>query len=163
KAAAETILARAMSRRPKVHFRIGAIPIMRVGAPRRLFSDLYHVLVTRSWPTTLALVLLFYAAVNFVFAYLYMLDPSGIENAVPGSFKDAFFFSVQTMATIGYGKLVPRSVFANLLVTIEALIGLLGFAVLTGLLFAKFSLPKARVLFSRVAVITMRDGVQSLM
>lgn len=150
-------------RSDKLPFQLGPTPIARVGAQRRLFSDLYHVLLTLSWPSTLGLVLLFYVAVNLVFAFAYTLDPSGIENARPGSFKDAFFFSVQTMATIGYGKLVPHSLLANVLVTIEALIGLLGFAVLTGLLFAKFSRPTARLLFSRVAVITPRDGKPSFM
>src|SRR5207249_4349124 len=79
--------------------------------------------------------------------------PDAIENARPGSFADAFFFSVQTMATIGYGRMVPRTFLANTLVTLETLTGLLALAMITGLVFAKFSRPTARVLFSRVAVI----------
>ena len=86
-----------------------------------------------------------------------------IENARPGSLADAFFFSVQTMATIGFGKMAPRTELANVLVTIESLTGLLGLALATGLVFAKFSRPTARVLFSRVAVISPWEGVRSLM
>jgi inward rectifier potassium channel len=97
-----------------------------------------------------------------VFATLYMLDPNGLENARPGVFLDHFFFSVQTMVTIGYGKMVPRSIYANVLVTAEALLGLLSMAMATGLMFAKFSRPTARVMFSRVLIVAPRDGVPSL-
>jgi inward rectifier potassium channel len=87
----------------------------------------------------------------------------GVDNARPGSFTDAFFFSVQTMATIGYGTMAPRSFTSNVLVSIEAMSGLTALAVVTGLVFARFSRPTARVRFSRVAVISPRDGVPSLM
>src|SRR5208337_4984173 len=100
---------------------------------------------------------------NAAFALVYVLGGDSIENARPGSFTDAFFFSVQTMATIGFGKMVPRTGLANVLVTLESLVGLLGLAIATGLVFAKFSRPTARVLFSRVAVISPWDGVRSLM
>jgi inward rectifier potassium channel len=123
--------------------------------------DLYHLLLTESWPTLLAGIVLIFTAINAVFALIYMLD-RGVENARPGSFGDAFFFSVQTMATIGYGKMSPESVVANIMVSFEALIGLVGLAMTTGLVFAKFSRPTARVRFSRVAIVSNRDGVPSL-
>jgi len=104
-----------------------------------------------------------YVVGNTLFALGYLLDPGGIEHARTGSFGDAFFFSIQTMSTIGYGRMVPRSLFANVLVMIEALAGVFGLALMTGLIFAKFSRPSARVLFSRVAVITQWDGVPSLL
>jgi inward rectifier potassium channel len=109
-----------------------------------------------------ALILGAYLVSNALFAAVYMSD-GGIENAQPGSFRDAFFFSVQTMATIGYGKMVPQSTFANAVVAIEALFGLVTLALATGLMFAKFSQPRARVIFSRNAVVAVRDGVPSLM
>ena len=124
-------------------------------------TDLYHSLMRASWPALLAGVVLMFIATNALFAVAYMLV-RGVENARPGSFTDAFFFSVQTMATIGYGQMVPTSVIANILVTIEALIGLLALALITGLLFAKFSRPSARVRFSKVAIVSNRDGVPSL-
>ena len=132
------------------------------GAPIGVFEDLYHFLVTSSWPALIGLIAAGFAVGNLVFAFGYYLD-GGIENARPGSFTDAFFFSVQTMATIGYGKMVPISMFTNILVSIEALSGLVALALMTGLVFAKFSRPTARVRFSRYVVIGPRDGVISLM
>ena len=131
---------------------------------RRLIpADLYHLLLTSSWPRLLGLLAIAYAAANALFALGYLIEPDAIENARPGSFTDAFFFSVQTMATIGYGRMVPRTFLANTLVTLETLTGLLALAMITGLVFAKFSRPTARVLFSRVAVIGRRDGVRAFM
>jgi inward rectifier potassium channel len=137
------------------------------GRPERVHNgplgDLYHILLTASWPRLVLIVAAWYVAGNSFFALGYLLDPGGIDHARAGSFGDAFFFSIQTMATIGYGQMVPHSLFANVLVMIEALVGVLGFALMTGLIFAKFSRPSARVLFSRVAVITQRDGIPSLL
>ena len=132
------------------------------GAPTRVFEDLYHYLVTSSWPALVALIAATFTVANLVFALGYYLD-GGIENARPGSFTDAFFFSVQTMATIGYGKMVPVSMFSNIVVAVEALSGLVALALMTGLVFAKFSRPTARVRFSRYVVIGPRDGISSLM
>jgi inward rectifier potassium channel len=125
--------------------------------------DFYHHLLTVS-PWTLFVVLVAaYIAFNLIFAALYVLQPRDIANAAPGSFTDAFFFSVQTMATIGYGDMHPATVYANLLVTIEVLLGMTGLALATGLVFARFSRPTARVMFSNVAVVTNHEGVPSLM
>ena len=124
---------------------------------RGLFDDPYHHLVSAPWPRLLVTLAGLYLAANAVFAL------GSIENARLGSFVDAFFFSVQTMATIGYGKLVPRTVLANVPVTVEAFAGLFGLAMVTGLMFARFSRPTARVLFSRRAVVAPHDGVPCLM
>ncbi len=132
------------------------------GAAHPLLGDLYHRLLTCSWPALLALIVGLFVAANCLFALIYMLD-GGIAHAHPGSFADAFFFSVQTMATIGYGTMAPASTLANVVVCFEALSGLLALAIVTGLVFARFSRPTARVRFSRVAVISRRDGVPSLM
>ena len=126
-------------------------------------GDLYHFLLRSTWLRLLVVLVVVSAGINALFALAYMATGDGIENARPGSFADAFFFSVQTLATIGYGKLVPRSLAANVLVALEALVGLLGLAMVTGLVFAKFSRPTARVLFSRMAVVSRRDGVPALM
>jgi inward rectifier potassium channel len=135
---------------------------VKIGVSRRPLTDLYHFLLTSRWWVLFLLILLAYLAANAIFAECYVLD-GGIDNARPGSFRDAYFFSVQTMATIGYGRMVPVSTFANVVVTLEALYGLVSLALATGLMFAKFSRPRARVIFSRHAVIGMRDGVRSLM
>lgn len=141
----------------------GGGEILAIGLRRRPGRDLYHSLLTASWPKLFLLVVLAYLAVNAAFALAYLALGDGIENARRGSFGDAFFFSVQTLATIGYGKMAPRTTAANVLVAAEALLGLLGLALVTGLTFAKFSRPTARVLFSRIAVVTPYDGVPSLL
>ena len=132
------------------------------GAPTGAFEDLYHFLVTSSWPALIGLIAAAFTIANLLFAGGYYLD-GGIENARTGSFADMFFFSVQTMATIGYGKMEPVTLFSNILVSIEALTGLLALALMTGLVFSKFSRPTARVRFTRYVVIGPRDGVNSLM
>lgn len=140
----------------------GSLPIVRVGAADGYLSDLYHFLLVSSWSRLLLLLGLAYVGSNCLFALAYLLAGDSIQGGRPGSFADAFFFSVQTMATIGYGHMVPRTLWANILVAVESLVSLLGLAVVTGLTFAKFSRPTARVLFSRVSVIAPWDGVPSL-
>jgi inward rectifier potassium channel len=137
--------------------------VVSIGLRNTPLRDLYHSLLTTTWSQFFGLVLAAYLGANLIFASGYLAIGDGIEEARPGNFSDAFFFSVQTMATIGYGKMAPRGLEANLLVTLEALVGLLGLALVTGLVFAKFSRPTARVLFSRNAVITTFDGVPSLL
>jgi len=141
------------------------IPVALVKAMRasHFWRDLYHLFLTVSWPRFLALIALVYIAANALFALAYLAGGNCLENARPGSFLDAFFFSVQTVATIGYGIVYPRTLYANVIVTIEVLVGLLGFAIVTGLMFAKFSRPTARVLFSRVAVVAPFNGIATLM
>jgi inward rectifier potassium channel len=134
----------------------------KVGVRSRPLTDVYHFLLTSPWSVLFALILCSYLAANVGFALLYLLD-GGIEGARAGSFEDAFFFSVQTMSTIGYGRMVPTSTFANAVVTLEALFGLVSLALATSLMFSKFSQPRARVIFSRNAVITVRDGAPVLM
>ena len=125
--------------------------------------DFYHHLLMVS-PWTLFLILVAtYIGFNLLFGALYVLQPGGIANAAAGSFPDAFFFSVQTMATIGYGDMHPATLYTNLLVTAEVLLGMTGLALATGLVFARFSRPTARVMFSHVAVVTDHDGLPSLM
>jgi inward rectifier potassium channel len=126
------------------------------------FADLYHHLLTSSWPMLLVQIAAGFFASNALFAVGYYLD-GGIANARPGSFGDVFFFSVETMATIGYGRMAPVTLLAHILMSLEALTGMIGLAVTTGLIFAKFSRPSARVRFSRFGVISSRDGVLSLM
>ncbi|HEX9288106.1 MAG TPA: ion channel [Anaeromyxobacteraceae bacterium] len=137
--------------------------LVSIGLERGLLRDVYHRLLTMAWRRFFALVFAGYLGINALFACGYWALPGAIENARPGSFADVFFFSVQTLATIGYGKMAPATVGANLLVTAEALLGMVGLAVTTGLVFARFSRPTARVLFSKVAVVAPYERVPSLM
>lgn len=136
--------------------------VMAVGLRRQWFTDLYHRALTISWPGFFALGTAVYALANLIFAGLYLLQPGSVANAHPGSFPDAFFFSVQTMATIGYGVMAPATIYANLLMTFETAVGLMFVALTTGLVFARFSRPTARVIFSRVAVIGPHNGKPAL-
>ncbi len=136
--------------------------VLAVGVRREWFSDLYHRALTVSWPRFLALGLAFYLLANALFAGLYLLQPGSINNARPGAVTDAFFFSVETIATIGYGVMSPATVYANLVMTVESACGLLLVALTTGLVFARFSRPTARVMFSRVAVIGPHNGKPTL-
>lgn len=143
--------------------RIALNQVIRKGVHRFSWRDLYHLLLVLSWPQFLLAIFGLYIVSNILFAFVYLAGGDCIANARPGSFSDAFFFSVQTMATIGYGGMSPQTSYANAIVTIEALIGLLGVAMVTGLAFARFSLPSARLLFSKVAVIAPHNGIPTLM
>jgi inward rectifier potassium channel len=127
----------------------------------------YHTLLSLPVPRLLGLMAAFYVVVNVCFAVLYWLAGSdalaGAARAPLARFEDSLFFSVQTLATIGYGRLVPNTRIANILVALEALVGLLGFAILSGLLFARFTRPTAKIVFSRNAVIAPYDTGWALM
>lgn len=127
------------------------------------FLDFYHNILTVSWPWFFFQLAAAFIVINLAFAILYVIDRGGIVNARPGSFADAFFFSVQTLGTLGYGVMAPRTLYANLLVTVESFSGILTIALFTGIIFARFSRPFARVLFSNVAVVAPFDGVPALM
>ena len=126
--------------------------VVRLGVERAWFGDLYHRILTMGWWSFFAAGAGINVVANFVFAALYLLQPGSILNARPGAPTDAFFFSVQTMATIGYGVMSPATFYANLLMTLETAVGLMFVALTTGIVFARFSRPTARVLFSNVAV-----------
>jgi len=147
---------------PRYISKDGRSNLIKVGLSRAPFSDLYHFWLASSWRRVFAVVITLYLIINTLFAAAYATI-GGIENARPGSFTDAFFFSVETIATIGYGKMAPVSMAAHLLVTFESFCGITGVALTTGLMFAKFARPTARVLWSDVCVVAMQDGVPSLM
>jgi inward rectifier potassium channel len=128
----------------------------------------YHLLLTISWPGFLGLVSAIYLALNIAFAAAYLacgpealIGPSA--TMLGGRFSQAFFFSIQTFATIGYGQIAPNGMAANLVVTVEALVGLMYQALATGLLFARFTRPVAALLFSRNAVVGPYGSGEGLM
>jgi len=147
-------------RRPRGRAALNAIII---GLEPHRFTDLYHAFLETSWLAALAFLGVAFVVANVAFALLYVLCGDCIAGARPGNLLDAFFFSVETIATIGYGQMVPRTTLANALVTVEAFSGLLGLALVTGLVFSKFARPTARVMFSKVAVIARRNGQPCLM
>jgi inward rectifier potassium channel len=136
--------------------------MVRVGGKPAYLADLYHLLLVASWPRLLLLIASVYACVNALFGGLYLAGGDCVTGAEPGSFADAFFFSVQTFSTIGYGAMAPKTPYASVVVTMEAFVGLITVAMATGLMFAKFSRPTARVLFSDRMVIGVRNGKPTL-
>lgn len=133
------------------------------GLPAAPLRDLYHRILTMRWRIFLALAFLIYLSLNALFALLFWLDEGGVQNLRPGSYADAYFFSVETMMTIGYGFMAPTSTLAHVLVTLESFIGMLMTAVMTGLVFAKFATPSAHVLFSNVICISKQEGIPSVL
>jgi inward rectifier potassium channel len=128
----------------------------------------YHYFLTISWTKFLGYVIAMYLLTNTLFALLFLscgegalMRASGYSTL--GPFADAFFFSVETLATIGYGHLAPVTLAANIVMAVESLIGLLAFAVVAGFVFARFSRPTAQILFSRNAVIAPYRGGRAFM
>jgi inward rectifier potassium channel len=150
---------------PRIIGRDGEEPpvVLRLGEKPAPWRDPYHRLLTLSWTGFVVTLAGAYFAINALFAWAYWVKPGAIANARPGSFLDALAFSVQTMASIGYGAMYPQTNYAHLLVMAEAFMGLMLLAVATGLCFARFALPTARVIFSHYAVISPFNGVPTLM
>jgi inward rectifier potassium channel len=148
--------------------RDGSFNVIRSGLGRLESFAPYHQLLTVSWTAFLGVAAAFYLLLNVVFAFAYMVSGETAlvgtgGSMLGGSFGRAFFFSVQTFATIGYGQLAPNGVVANLIVTVEALVGLMYQALATGLLFARFARPTASVIFSRHAIVAPYNDGQALM
>lgn len=133
-----------------------------IGASIAPMRDFYHAFLRMPWPAALGSIVVVYLLLNAAFATLYLVS-GGVAGAMAGSFWDAFFFSVQTMGTVGYGALYPVGRAANAIVVAESVTGLIVTAVATGLLFAKFSQSTARIVFIRRLSIAPMDGVPTLM
>jgi inward rectifier potassium channel len=149
------------NRHRKEIYRFEGYDIHILGAPRPGLRDLYHGLLRVPWWATFALIVGGYLLLNVLFAVLYLMM-GGVANVQSGSFLDAFFFSVQTMGTIGYGAMYPITRAAHFLVVAESVVGLVVTALATGLVFARFSQVRARLMFSRVATISPMDNVPTL-
>jgi len=132
-----------------------------VNAPTDVWGDVYHELLRAPWLLTLLAIAGMVVAIDVVFAVAYLLT-GGIANARPGSFADAFFFSVQTLGTIGYGAMYPQSTAAQIVVTVESIASLVAVALATGVVFTKFSIPVAKLEFARSVAIYLQDGVRTL-
>jgi inward rectifier potassium channel len=146
----------------------GTFNVRKTGLPAVAAVNLYHSLLAMRWGSFLMLILLLYFTSNVIFGILYtaigdgsLVDTSA-EPLVSG-FVRGFFFSVQTFATIGYGTIHPVGIFPNLLVTLESYYSLLANALITGLVFARFARPTARVIFSEISVIAPYHGISGLM
>lgn len=141
----------------------GDFQLMKMGASRFDLTDPYHLAVSLSWPAFAAILLGLWLAINLFFAAVYTLRPGDIANAQPGSFSDAFFFSIETLATVGYGVMAPATSFGHIVSATEIVTGMAFTAIVTGLLFVRFSRPRAKIAYAENAVVTTFNGHQTLM
>ena len=151
--------------RDRIHIKVqdGLFSVQGSSQWYRYWQEPYHLMLTLPWLSFILVVSLMYVVLNIGFAGLYLLGGDCIVNAKPGSFEDAFSFSVQTPASIGYGVMSPKTTYANTIVLIESIASLFTIALLTGISFARFSRPTAKVMFSKFAVIMPQNNLPTLL
>jgi inward rectifier potassium channel len=148
--------------RPRVR-NLGAGRIITEGLETNLWTDFYHNAMTVTWPAFFGALAGAFIAFNLLFALVYALAQGPIANARPGSFSDLFFFSVETLAGVGYGYMYPQTTYGHVVAASESFLALVSLAVMTGLVFARFSRPRARLIFARNPVIALHNGAPTLM
>ena len=146
-----------------MRLKIGGRQFIVQGSVRAVYQDLYHYLMTVSWPQLFGVIAAFFLVFDFLFGCLYYLAAGCIANLNPPGFVGAFFFSVETLATVGYGDMHPQTLYGHTVAMVEMFTGLMMLALVTGIMFARFSRPRARFLFARRAVIRPVDGQLTLM
>jgi inward rectifier potassium channel len=142
--------------------KFGTREVVTEGIVRPLFHDLFHLFMTVSWPRLFATLAAFFLVFDLLFGLLYYLVPGCIANLSPPGFAGDFFFSVETLATVGYGDMHPQTLYGHSVAMIEIFVGLMSLALITGLMFARFSRPRARFLFAKNAVVRPIDGKPTL-
>jgi inward rectifier potassium channel len=143
--------------------RLGSLEFKKKGVSRFDVRDPYHLAVALTWPRFFATLLAIYLLVNVVFATVFLLVPGSVANARPYSFPDALFFSIETLATVGYGEMYPATLYGHVIAAIEIVCGLGFTAILTGLTFVRFSRPRAKLVFASHPVVAMHNGKPTLM
>jgi inward rectifier potassium channel len=125
--------------------------------------DPYHLAVSLSWPAFIGAAFAGLFAINLGFAILYAIRPGAIDNLPPGDLPRAFFFSLETLATVGYGEMAPQSLYGHAVAGVEIVLGMASTAIFTGLLFVRFSRPQSKILFADKAVVCRHNGALTLM
>ena len=139
----------------------GGYDLIKHGASRYDLRDPYHIAIDLSWKGFALAFVAAEVAINLVFASLYFINPGCIDNA--NSFFDAFFFSVETLATVGYGAMAPATPYGHAVSVIEIALGMAFTAIMTGLVFIRFSRPRPKILYADKAVITSHNRSPTLM
>ena len=140
--------------------RSGDFEFHRLNVENRELRDLYHWMLRLDWLEFSGVIFLIYLTLNLIFSLLYYVGSPCINGMQ--SFSDAFFFSVETLATVGYGHFYPDTFYGHTVSTLEIIVGMFGMAVITGLIFIRFSRPTARIMFSQRMVVTPFDGQPAL-
>ncbi len=143
--------------------RIGDREFLTKGLNHSFWGDAFHDSMSASWPVFFLGFAGYFVLINFFFAFLYWLGDNAVANARPNSFADLFYFSIETLATVGYGDMHPRTDYAHFIATLEIFAGLSTLAVFTGLIFSRFSRPRARVIFANVMTLARHKGRNMLM
>jgi inward rectifier potassium channel len=149
--------------RAPISTRAGRTEFLKINAAVSGWRDTYHWILCLSWPGFVGFLLAVYFAINLIFATAYALGGPCIGEMTPGSFPAALFFSIETLATVGYGHMYPATTYGHIVTTIEIIVGMFWVAVITGLIFVRFARPTARIVFSNCIVIAPHDGRLSLM
>jgi inward rectifier potassium channel len=136
---------------------------LQASARPHFWSDLHHRALTIGWPGFFASAVVIFLAFNLIFASLYALGTAPIANVSPAGFLGLFYFSIETLATVGYGDMHPQTNWGHAIATVEIFTGMSLMAVMTGLVFSRFSQPRARFVFARHPVVAPHDGVSTLM
>ena len=150
-------------KRRSVRVDVGAQQIFKMGLSRFDLSDPYYFAVSLNWRDFGLLFLAAEGTINTIFALLYLAVPGCIANARAGAFTDAFFFSLETLATVGYGVMAPATLYGHMISALEILTGVIFTAIMTGLLFVRFSKPKPKIVYAEKLVVTQHNGRPTLM
>jgi inward rectifier potassium channel len=142
---------------------MGSYTLTKKGISRYDWADPYRLAVELSWPYFLAVLFTIYVAVTALFGILYAIVPGAIANARPHVLSDHFFFSLETLATVGYGYMYPARLYGHIVASAEIMTGLTFTAILTGLTFVRFSKPRAKFMFAKNPIITTHNGKPTLM
>ncbi len=143
--------------------RLGGREVFTQGIAPAVLQDLYHYFMTVGWPQLFGTFAAFFLAFDLLFGCLYYLVPGCVANLNPPGFAGAFFFSVETLATVGYGDMHPHDFYGHSVAMVEIFVGLMSLSLITGIMFARFSRPRARFLFAKSAVVRPLDGKPTLM
>jgi inward rectifier potassium channel len=143
--------------------KIGQREVFTEGLSREVLHDLFHHFMTVSWPRLFGTLAAFFLTFDVLFGFFYHLVPGCIANLNPPGFAGAFFFSVETLATVGYGDMHPQTPYGHVVAMVEIFVGLMSLALITGIMFARFSRPRARFQFTRNAVVRPIDGKLTLL
>src|SRR5246127_1106858 len=142
--------------------RFGDREVVTEGLNLSFWADISHRCMTASWPSFIAGAVLVFIAFNAVFAVFYWIGNQPISNVPSGDYIDYLYFSIETLSTAGYGDMHPQTHYGHFVATVELFTGIFSMSLMTGLIFARFSRPNARLLFGDHPVISIHEGGRTL-